>query len=479
MADPTARFTITASDQTAAAFRSADRNLRAFSRTLTGVRSILGGFGIVLSGRAFASWIRGAMDAKEMTEEQLKATQEARAAMLAMREASDQLARSMASLLVPAMREFAELLTGTHAIINDLILGNVSQYDQLLRRLTATTEDLFQAEKRLGELRERGAGHERARTAIANQTAEVARLREELAALEAEVTRVRGVDRGAAGGAGYAQFIQSTLSSARAAGMQEIDIPDQTYRPPPHSDMGGGMDPFMLTPEMREQALEEEREFQERRRELLAKVAEDHKQLAQSVVDEERRLGAERIAIEEQIQFMKTDAAFAAAGFLRALGAEHRGAAIAALAIEKALAVKQILFSGHVAAAKALAIYGPTPQGFAAAKAALLWSRVNAGFVAATGLVEALQISHGGTGGATLGTSANPLVTSSASTTSSAAAARNRQTAVQVHFHGDMLGWDEFIRRRVIDGIRQAVDGRDVVIIGGNSRQAELIRGST
>jgi hypothetical protein len=265
------------------------------------------------------------------------------------------------------------------------------------------------------------------------------------------------------------------------------------------------MDAFMLTPEMREEELQREREFQEQRRELFRQTAEDHANLAQQVVDEERRLSKERAEVEEHTQDMirgaREQTAFAAIGFLHALGAEHRGAAIAALAIEKAISVKQIfmearkaqaMIAGYSVAAQAHAIAALGPLAgppaaaaiaakFAAASAAVGANAVaSAAFVAAQGLVEAMQLSRGGTD-ATRGTSANPLVTTSSgsSPAAAAAAANRRQNAVQVIFTGDMHGWDEYVQRRVIASIRAAVDGRDVILIGRGSRQAqELSKGA-
>jgi hypothetical protein len=41
------------------------------------------------------------------------------------------------------------------------------------------------------------------------------------------------------------------------------------------------------------------------------------------------------------------------------------------------------------------------------------------------------------------------------------AKARRNTRAVEVIIQGDMYGWDEYIRRRIIDGIRQAVNSRE------------------
>lgn len=45
--------------------------------------------------------------------------------------------------------------------------------------------------------------------------------------------------------------------------------------------------------------------------------------------------------------------------------------------------------------------------------------------------------------------------------------------SVKIQFLGDMYGWDEYMEERVISGIRDAVDNRDVTLIGRGSRQAQ------
>ncbi len=80
-----------------------------------GMRSALASVGVVLSARAFAGWIKGALDAKNMTEQQLAATKEARAAVEGMKTASDNLARSLGTTLAPAISTVAKLLTGLNA----------------------------------------------------------------------------------------------------------------------------------------------------------------------------------------------------------------------------------------------------------------------------------------------------------------------------------------------------------------------------
>jgi len=45
-------------------------------------------------------------------------------------------------------------------------------------------------------------------------------------------------------------------------------------------------------------------------------------------------------------------------------------------------------------------------------------------------------------------------------------------STVQIIFQGDVNGWDNFIQEKVIDGIKDAVDNRDVVLISPGSRNA-------
>lgn len=115
MADPTASVVITAHDRTSAAIASADKGLKRLGSTARSMRSIFAGFGVALSARAFAGWIKGALDAKDMTDAQLETTREARAAIQQMKAASDDLARSLATSLAPAIQMVAKVMIGLNA----------------------------------------------------------------------------------------------------------------------------------------------------------------------------------------------------------------------------------------------------------------------------------------------------------------------------------------------------------------------------
>lgn len=51
-----------------------------------------------------------------------------------------------------------------------------------------------------------------------------------------------------------------------------------------------------------------------------------------------------------------------------------------------------------------------------------------------------------------------------------------KRQAVTVNFNGDMVGWNAQLQENVLGAIRDAVDGKDVVLFNGGSRQAQIIR---
>jgi hypothetical protein len=217
--------------------------------------------------------------------------------------------------------------------------------------------------------------------------------------------------------------------------------------------------------------------------------AETAKRTADYNIEIARNAANQEIALRQLV----TDSAM---GLLSALGAEHRGAAIALLVWQKAIAIKEILINAakaktmvaayyEVAIAQALSM-GPLGLPWVAvleAKRAAALGKIamgtalSVGLVAAEGVVEAAQLSSGGTQ-ATRGTSANPVnVTSGAASTASQTTAQGGKRVTQVVFQGDMYGFDDYVRNRIIASIREAVDGSDVVIVGQGSRQARMLGG--
>jgi hypothetical protein len=113
----------------------------------------------------------------------------------------------------------------------------------------------------------------------------------------------------------------------------------------------------------------------------------------------EKALADERVRINQQAEQLITNAreaaTSAAIGLLSALGGKSKSAAVAAIALGKALSIAQIIQNTAVAQMRALAELGPLAGSAAAAKIGVM-GKVQAGLVAATGLVQAAGVMSGG-----------------------------------------------------------------------------------
>jgi hypothetical protein len=116
MADPEARVVVTARDATGAAFASSNRNLKSFVRGAMQLRTALAGFGVVLSGRAFANWMTNAVQTTDAVGEQKVAVEQAKKAFEAFKKSSDQLAESFAVHLTPSVNLLARALDGLRKV---------------------------------------------------------------------------------------------------------------------------------------------------------------------------------------------------------------------------------------------------------------------------------------------------------------------------------------------------------------------------
>jgi len=140
-----------------------------------------------------------------------------------------------------------------------------------------------------------------------------------------------------------------------------------------------------------------------------------------------------------------------------------------AFKVQKAAKIAQAVMATHAGVAEALTL--PYPLNFAVAAAVAFKG------AAQISAIKSQTFGGGsgfaGVGGTTVGTNQNPVVTQP----STVQPGDSFGNAVQIVFQGDVFGWDDFIRERVISGIREAVDERDVVIIGAESRQASELGG--
>lgn len=201
--------------------------------------------------------------------------------------------------------------------------------------------------------------------------------------------------------------------------------------------------------------------------------------LANKVLAIEKRKEDQRKQLNErterQIQNAKRQTADLAVGLLQALGAENKAFAVAAIILEKALAIQRTLIANQVAAELAFAsqLIPGDPSSLAraaAAKAAVLaQGRIAAVLIGATGAAQIASLGRGSTG-APLGTPTNPVFTDGF--TRPPEDTRSQDPRIEVHFHGSGFLVTDDLR----DVLREQFDS-DHVIIRRNTRQAAEIRG--
>lgn len=197
----------------------------------------------------------------------------------------------------------------------------------------------------------------------------------------------------------------------------------------------------------------------ERLAELQTKLTEDH--------------ARKRQAIEQQtgntIRSMHAGVWQGIAGLVQAFAGKSKTAAIAVIAINKGLAIAQTIQSTAAAVMRAYADLGPVAGSAAAADIALL-GKVQVGIIAASGLAEAANVPSGG---ATLGTPGNPMLTTGGSPPPFAQPAAGGDVHVTIINNGTMLGEaQEWIEQVAIPGIVTAVTDKDMTILPTSSRNA-------
>lgn len=195
------------------------------------------------------------------------------------------------------------------------------------------------------------------------------------------------------------------------------------------------MDPVEREQERYAQQIEMLRAFHEEKlltqEELWALELEAFLNHEAALTEAAQKGAQERARAEQQaqqtIQAMYVQTAQLAIGLLQTYAGQSKTIAIATIALEKGLALAQAAMNTAVGVTKA---YTVDPTGALAAKVALM-GKVQMGLIAATGLAQASQV---GSGGAELGTPANPVHT--ASSTSPAAQPAAPTQRIYVEFEG-------------------------------------------
>lgn len=151
--------------------------------------------------------------------------------------------------------------------------------------------------------------------------------------------------------------------------------------------------------EILNQALGDTQERWELERQLKAEHEAALTDIERQEVEERMRLAKQQadmqMRFEEQIRNMKFNVANDAVALAKMVAGESKGAALAILATEKALAIASTFVNTQVAAMRALAELGPVVGAAAAGKIEAL-GKIKMGLIAATGLVQAGGLGGGG-----------------------------------------------------------------------------------
>jgi len=182
---------------------------------------------------------------------------------------------------------------------------------------------------------------------------------------------------------------------------------------------------------------------------------------AQSITELNRKAALDRIAIQEResrdVNAMRTQTANLAVGLLQTLGQKSKAAALAAILLNRGLAIATTIQNTAVAQMRALAELGPI-AGPPAAASIGAYGAAQIGLIAATGLLEAGGAMSGGdsigAGGNTAGTATSAINANQTALTSNTGAVPNN-AVVQITLVGDNYGKEQV--RSLITAINDAV----------------------
>jgi hypothetical protein len=152
------------------------------------------------------------------------------------------------------------------------------------------------------------------------------------------------------------------------------------------------------------------------------------------------RIVAMHMQKNQAIRQMEMTTLSLAAGLLQQFAGKSKAAALAVIAINKGLMIAQTIQATAAAQMRALADLGPIAGAAAAAKIALM-GKIQVAVIAATGLVEAHQVTSGGGGNAATPVfEASPITGAPQTSATSVAPGEPRQAT---HIHITIQGKDE------------------------------------
>ncbi len=203
--------------------------------------------------------------------------------------------------------------------------------------------------------------------------------------------------------------------------------------------------------------LSQQLEFQARSADLADRLD------VQQFVRQQKAKEDSAIAVEANILAARQRAFNSSEDLLQALSARSKAAAIALIAINKAVSIAQAIQNTSAAVTKTLAVYGGTPAGYAAAASIKAWGAIEVATIAATGIAQIASITSSPGRGAPAGSPANPLFTTRTSDTlptdqTPGASARPVQTI-------NVYGWSEQAIRDLMRLMRETGTDYDVQVI--------------
>jgi hypothetical protein len=194
-----------------------------------------------------------------------------------------------------------------------------------------------------------------------------------------------------------------------------------------------------------------EQDYMLLRQDLELKHMEELGNIRERAYQEDQRRTQQWAQFEIQ---QRQNVANAAVGLLSQLGSKSKAAAIAAIALGKALSIAQIIQNTAVAQMRALAELGPIAGPPAAAKIGSL-GKIQAGIVAATGLAQAASV---GGGGGSAGLSSGSSIQEAATNTGSVGGGSgggSRGQIVTIQIQGETFGRESV--RNLISEINEAI----------------------
>lgn len=378
------------------------------------------------------------------TQDEVDRLREADEAMRMMSAATDGLAQSLAVTLAPVLTGIIRKLSvGIPSALESMKSGFDAfwENDLLIRIRDAETDldDLIakqiELEQKHGAVINSGvlklSEYEQVKVEIKETSAEIQKLNAELDSLRnpkqtAPPTIQINEGSGVMGGSsGDNDRLQKQLDSLRDSLMSEEEAIMESY-----------MNRQMIIDDARaNQLITEQEELQ-----LSADLHMEYEAKRTAITDAEAKKRADiETNAQQAVDSMKQRSLSLAVGLLQMMGQQNKAAAIAAIALEKGIAIQRVITASATANAAAglSLLYDPTGVAMRALQAEIAAQKaISIGLIAATGLAQAANVKSGA-GGSTLGAPAPAAPVGGSAIEPVRNAATDRQNQITIRIIGD------------------------------------------